>query len=114
MGKATFYIVTGAIFWLIVCAIWPYWDRYWIESDVRTVAVYGTKHSIRETREFLKEKFKERGDDFNQESFHIEKDDNNTVSIRITYPDKISFLGLTLKELEFTVEATERETMAVL
>lgn len=114
MGKAIFYIVVAGIFWFVVCAIRPYWDRYWFESDMETVAVYGTKHSIEETREFLKKEFEDRGNEFDQKHFHIEKDDKNTVSISITYPDKIRFLGVTLKELEFTVEVTEQETKAFL
>jgi hypothetical protein len=81
-----------------------------MESDLEAAAVYGTKHSIEDTRKFLREKYKERGYDFDQEDFYIEKDEVNTVSIRITYEDKITFFGFILKELEFTLEVTQRET----
>jgi len=52
------------------------------------------------------------GYDFDPQAFHIEKDENNTVSIRLTYQDEISFFGFILKELEFTLDVTERETKA--
>jgi hypothetical protein len=80
-----------------------------MESDLKEVALYGTKHSIDDTRKFLREKYKERGYDFGQEDYYIEKDELNTVSIQITYQDEIAFFGFTLKELEFTLDVTERE-----
>ncbi len=114
MSKAIFYIVSIGLICLIVCAIWPYWNKYRISKDLEAAALYGTKHSIKETREFLSEKIKERGYDFKPEEFHIEKDENNTVSISWTYYDEISFFGFTLKELEFTLDVTEEETEAML
>ena len=38
------------------------------------------------------------------------KDEDNTVSISLTYQDEISFFGFILKKLEFTMNVTERET----
>jgi hypothetical protein len=114
MGKAIFYIVSIGLICLIVCAIWPYWNKYRISKDLHAAAIYGTKNSIQETREFLSEKMKERGYHTNPEEFHIEKDEENTVSISWTYEDQISFFGLILKELEFTLDVTEHETEAIL
>ena len=81
-----------------------------IKSDLKAAALYGTKHSITDTRELIEEKLSERGVDFEPQDFHFEKDENNTVSISITYSDKIRFLGIMLKALQFTLEVTERET----
>ena len=77
---------------------------------MKATVLYGTKHSIEDTRNFLFDKVKERGYDLDPQEFHIEKDKHNTVSIRLTYQDEISFWGFILKELEFTLDVTERET----
>ena len=110
MSKAIFYIVSIGLIWLIVCAIWPYWNQYGIKSDLKAAVLYGTKHSIEDTSKFLSEKLKERGYDFDPEELHIEKDENNTVSISLTYQDEISFFGFILKKLEFSLDVTKRET----
>ena len=112
MSKAILYIVSIGFIWLIVCAIWPYWNQYGIESDLKAAALYGTKHSIEDTRKLIVERVKERGYDLDPEDFHIEKDEENTVSIKFTYQDEISFFGFILKELEFTLGITVRETKA--
>jgi hypothetical protein len=114
MGKAFFYIVSIGVLFLIVCAIWPYWNRYMINSDLKAAAIYGTKNSINDTRKLLVEKIRERGYHFDPEQFHIEKDENNTVSITFTYHDKMSFFGFTLKELEFTLDVVQQEVDALL
>jgi len=114
MSKAILYIVSIGLICLIACAIWPYWNKYRINSDLKAVALYGTKNSIKDTRKFLSEKVKARGYDFDLEEIYIEKDENNTVSIKWTYQDEISFFGLILKELEFTLDVTELETKAIL
>jgi hypothetical protein len=46
---------------------------------------------------------------FKGDDFIIEKDENNKVSISITYADEISIFGLTLKELSFTAERSSYE-----
>jgi len=112
MSKAILYIVSIGLIWLIACAIWPYWNEYGIKSDLKAAALYGTKHSIEDTRKFISERAKERGYDFDPEEFHIEKDENNTVSIKLTYQDEIIFFGIFLKELEFILDVTEKETKA--
>jgi hypothetical protein len=110
MSKAIFYIISIGLIFLIVCAIWPYWTQHGIKSDLKEAALYGTKHSIEDTEKFLSEKLKERGYDFGPREFYIEKDENNKVSISLTYQDEISVFGLILKELEFTLDITKRET----
>jgi hypothetical protein len=110
MSKAIFYIVSIGLIFLIVCAIWPYWTQHGIKSDLKAAALYGTKHSIEDTEKFLSEKLKGRGYNFGSREFYIEKDENNTVSINLTYQDEINVFGFILKELEFTLDMTERET----
>jgi hypothetical protein len=110
MSKAIFYIVSIGLIWLIVCTIWPYWRQYRIKSDLETSALYGTKHSVEDTRKLLSKKLKERGYDFGPKDFHIEKDENKTVSINLTYQDEISFFGFILKELEFHLNVIQAET----
>jgi len=112
MSKAIFYIVSIGLIWLIVCAIWPYWNQYGIKSDLKAAVLYGTKHSIEDTRKFLSKKIKERGYDFDPQKFYIEKDEDNTVSINLTYQDEINFFGFILKKLEFTLDVTKRDTKA--
>jgi len=79
-------------------------------SDLEAAALYGTKNGILATRKFLMEKTEERGFDFEPEDITIEKDEKNRVYISLDYTDEIRFLGMTLKELEFTLEASARET----
>jgi len=110
MSKGILYVVSIGLICLIVFGIWPYWNKYRINTDLKAAALYGTKHSIEDSRKFLSERIKKRGYNFDPEEFHIEKDENNTVSIRWTYQDEISFFSFILKELEFTLDVTERET----
>jgi len=110
MSKAIFYIVSIGLILLIVCAIRPFWIQHGIKSDVKAAALYGTKHSIEDTEKFLSDKLKERGYNFDPREFYIEKDENNTVSINLTYQDEINVFGFILKELEFALDMTERET----
>jgi len=76
---------------------------------VEAAAIYGTKNTIPKTRKFLTKKMKEEGWDSTGEDFVIEKERNNTVTIRITYGDEIRLFGHTVRELEFTVEETREE-----
>jgi len=46
---------------------------------------------------------KEQGRNLKGEDFIIEKDDNYTVYVSITYDDEINIFGKTLKQLEFTI-----------
>ncbi|MBW1799839.1 MAG: hypothetical protein JRJ85_03835 [Deltaproteobacteria bacterium] len=110
MGKAISYIIASAILWLAVCTIVPFWNRYMITSDLKATALFGTKNSITDARELLVKKLDERNVDFDPHDFHIEKQENNTVTVQITYFDEISFLGIILNAIEFTLEVTEEET----
>ena len=112
LGKVIFYIVTAIIVWLLIATIWPYWNRYQMTSDLEAAALYGTKNGILATRKFLMEKTQERGFDFDPDDITIEKDEKNSVFISLTYTDEISFLGVPIKELEFTLEASAQETEA--
>jgi hypothetical protein len=92
------------IIWCIVSAVTPYWYKRGLGKELEIAVIYGTKHSIQETRKFLGKKMKEEGYNFRGEDFTIEKDENNTVFIGITYTDEIRIFGVTLKELRFNVE----------
>ena len=107
MKKIIFYILSIVIILLIGSAIWPYWNKYLITSDLKAVALYGTKNSIEDTRNFLDKKIEEKEYVFGPEDLVIKKDENNTVSISLNYEDKISLFGIVLKELDFTVDVTE-------
>ena len=108
MGKLILYILSIGLIVLIVSAIWPYGKKYFMKSNLKEAALYGTKHSIEDTQKYLSEKLKEKGYVFDPSELHIDKYENKTVSIKLTYQDKISFFGIVLKELEFTLEVTER------
>jgi hypothetical protein len=108
MGKIIFYIISIGLILLIGSAIYPYWNRYLITSDLEEAALYGTKHSVADTQILLSKKIEARGYVFDPENLQIKKDEDDTVTIGLTYLDKISFLGIDLKELEFTLDVTER------
>ncbi|UCB50098.1 MAG: hypothetical protein JSW56_04250 [Deltaproteobacteria bacterium] len=93
----------------IVSALWPFWNSYWLGKELENVCVYGTKNSVEDTRAFLTERMQEKRYDFSGDDFSIEKDEKNRVQISITYTDEISVLGVTLKELRFTVERSASE-----
>ena len=107
MGKIILYIVSIGLILLIGSAIWPYGNKYFITSDLKKAALYGTKHSIEETQSFLNKELKKRSLIFKPENLSINKNENKTVTIRLTYKDKISFFGIVLKELEFKLEVKE-------
>jgi hypothetical protein len=112
--KDTTLVIVGLILlWGVVCAVRPYWDKYWLGQDIRVAAIYGTKHSVQKTRMLLTKKMMQSGNGFRGEDFNIEKNEHNNVTVSIEYIDEISIFGMTLKELEFTVEKTESEVEAV-
>ena len=113
LGKVILYIVSVILVWLLISAVWPYWNRYRMASDLEAAALYGTKNGILATRKFLMEKTEERGFDFDPEDITIEKDDKNGVYISLTYIDEIRFLGMTIKELEFSLEVSAEEIREV-
>jgi len=107
------YIKFFVVFFFAWCAFLstarPYWNKYWLELQLEAASVYGTKNSVEDTRNFLSDKMEDEGFSFNGDDFVIEKDENNKVSIKITYADEISIFGLTLKELKFTVQRSSYE-----
>ena len=92
----------------------PYWNKYWLGHEIRAAAIYGTKNSISDTRKFLSEKIKNDWPGFSGNDFLIEKDENDNVTVGIEYCDAISIFGMSLKELDFTVERTASEVDAIL
>ena len=98
----------------VASAAKPYWNKYWLGYELRTAAIYGTKNSISDTRQFLSEKIKYDWPGFSPQDFFIEKDENDTVTVGIEYCDAISVFGVSLKELEFSVEKTASEVSALL
>jgi len=77
---------------MILCvsgALKPLWNRLWIEVVISDAAVFGTKHTVRDTRDLLPRKMREDGYKFEESALIIEKDENNCVSINITYTDEI-------------------------
>ena len=111
-------IVAVVVALLILWGLWgsakPFWDRYWLRKDMEAAAIYGTKHSLDQTVSFLNEKMKKEGQPFTAEDFEIEKDENNTVSIRIQYEDEIRAYGTTLKSLDFDVKVVAEEVKDIL
>lgn len=114
MGKIILYVVSLGLILLIASGIWPYYKKYMIDTDLESGALYGTKHTIEDTQRFLIKKLKERRVDFDPENLYIDKNEYNTVKIRLIYQDRISFLGIVLKELEFQLDVTEKEVKEVL
>ena len=108
MKNAVFIILAIFIAWCLVSVAKPFWNRYWIGENVEKTAIYGTKHSIENTRRFLSDKIEEMGCYFNEEDLIIEKDED-TIHISITYGDEINLFGKTLKQFQFSVKATEHE-----
>jgi hypothetical protein len=103
------YIVAVFVLLCIVSAVLPFWDKYKLRMDLKNIAVYGTKNDLRDTNQLLKKKIRDRGVEYEQENLILEKDGENTVYVQLTYTDRIGMFGITVKELEFTVEATARE-----
>ena len=99
--------------WFVVGAAKPYWNKYWLGQTIENAAIYGTKNNIMATRRFLTQKMNEQGSDFTGEDFTIEKDINNSATISITYSDKISFFGVDLISLHFTIEKTASEVQSM-
>ena len=108
--KSAFNII---LFLLIIIltgsSVRPFWTKYWVGEDIETASIYGTKNSIEDTKKFLIQKMTENGRGFVGDDFIIKKNEDNTVNISITYTDNISFFGISLKTLEFTLKETARE-----
>ena len=92
-----------------ISAAKPYWDRHWLKQEVETAAVYGTKHSVKDTKKYLDRKMAEKGNDFRGKDFRLKKGKDGSMTISITYRDEIRFFGISLKQLKFTVKETAFE-----
>ena len=113
MKSALNVILVILVIILIVSAVRPFWAKYRLGEDIEAAAIYCTKNSIEDTKRFLTQKMKESGDNFVGDDFSIEKNENNTVTISISYFDRIGFFGISLKTLDFTVEETVHEVKAL-
>jgi hypothetical protein len=107
--KIVSYAVLLALIWIAVSIARPYWHKYWIGQDIEAAAIFGTKKSESDTREFLTKRMRDAGHNFTGNDFKIAKDEKNNVTISLSYYDKISVFGITLRELEFTVERSKSE-----
>ena len=113
MGKIIFYIVLGVIVIAVACTVWPFFSKSRINYDLKEAALYGTKHTIGETRKFLTKALEERAVSYDPENLIIEKDEKNTVTITLFYEDTIHFFGIVIKELEFELEVQQKNVTAV-
>ena len=109
--KIVSYALLLALIWIAVSIARPYWHKYWIGQDIEAAAIFGTKNSVSDTREFLTEKMRDAGHNFTGNDFKIAKDEKNNVTISLSYYDKISVFGIMLRELEFTVEKSKSEVI---
>ena len=107
--KIVSYAVLIALIWTAVSIARPYWHKYWIGQDIEAAAIFGTKNSVGDTRGFLTRKMQEAGRSFTGDDFKIAKDEKNNVTISLSYYDEIRIFGITLTELEFTIEKSKSE-----
>jgi len=104
------YMIAFTLVLIVLNFVKPYWSRYWLERQMETVAVFGTKHDLHETVDLLMSKMREEGYRFNEEDFNINKDAKNSVSINLAYTDEIKIFGKPLKQLNLIAEVSARET----
>ena len=107
-------LIAAFLTWCAICAATPYWHRYWLGIEVEAAAIYGTKNSIKDTKQFLSLRMAEEGYFFTGDDFYMEKDEKNSTLVRITYLDEIAVFGFRLVPLEFTIEKTAKEVDQVL
>ncbi|MGE5838962.1 MAG: hypothetical protein ACM34H_03435 [Deltaproteobacteria bacterium] len=112
MKKLLSYALVIAIVLAVGGVVRPYWNKYWIQEEVEAAAVYGTKNSLEQTRQFLLNKLKEEGYRIGEDQVSIDKDPKNNVTVTVRYSDKISILGKEFQKLRFTVTATQKEIKA--
>jgi hypothetical protein len=105
-------ILAVVLLWCAICAIKPFWNKYWLSQDLKAVAIYGTKHSLADTRKRLSTIMEQENYGFSANDFYIEKNANKDTTIGITYEDEIRIFGVTLMELELSVEETRSEVKA--
>lgn len=103
------YMTALILVFILLNSIKPYWNQYCLERHLETVAIFGTKHGLQETVDFLMNKMREEGYSFNEDDFVIDKDEKNRVSINVVYTDEIKVFGKTLKQLQLTSEVSASE-----
>ena len=108
MSKTIFNIILIVIVLLVACTVWPFITKSRVNYDLKEAASYGTKHSLRETREFLDKALKEKGVDYSPDNLLIEKSANDTVTISLSYEDSIHFFSIVLKKLEFELDVEQK------
>jgi|GEM_PF-716280 len=115
--KAIRSILNFALFvvvvWGAISAVHPFWNKYWLQKQMEGVAIYGTKNSVEDTREFLKKQIEGAGYHVNWDNVAIEKNEENDISIRMVYRDEIEIFGVSLKTFEFQMDAFAREVEGI-
>jgi hypothetical protein len=95
--------------WLAIIFVRPYWDRHLLQMDIEEAAIYGTKRSEGEVRGFLANRMKEKGRNIKSENLLVDKNERNTVYVKMSYWDEVKLAGHTLKRVQFTLEARKTE-----
>ena len=103
------YVMVFSIVLILVNYAKPYWNRFWLEKNLETVAIFGTKHGLHETKSFLMDKIRTEGYSFNEDDFIINKDERNRVSINFAYVDEIRIFGKPLKKLQLSADVAANE-----
>ena len=106
-------ILAVVLIWCAICAIKPFWGKYWLGQDLKAAAIYGTKHSVEDTRKHLSRIMEQEDYGFSGEDFYIEKKADKDTTIGITYDDEIRIFGVTIIEFELTVEETRSEVKTI-
>ncbi|PKN30868.1 MAG: hypothetical protein CVU64_01370 [Deltaproteobacteria bacterium HGW-Deltaproteobacteria-21] len=112
MKKLFSLAITVSMIWFVTILVRPYWDRYLLQLDIAEAAIYGTKTNEYEARKFLFKKMKEKRRSITVKDVFIVKDDQKNVYVKMSYTDEIEIAGRTLMRVQFTVHATEAETIA--
>ena len=113
MSKIIFNIVLVVIAVLIVCTAWPFISRAQINYELKKEAIYGTKHSVGETRQLLTKALKEKGVNYDPDDLEITKDARDKVTISLDYEDSIHFFSIVLKKLEFKLNVKQKNVKEV-
>lgn len=95
--------------WSGLCVARPYLGRYWLEMQLRDIALFGTKNGVDDTMQLLVRKLKTEGRSLREDDFVIEKDEANNIQIHITYTDEINLFGTTLRHLTMDAKASAVE-----
>ena len=103
------YVITFSIVLILVNYAKPYWNKYWLEKHLESVAVFGTKHTLYETRDYLMNIIRAEGYSFEKDDFIIDKDERNRVSINLAYVEEVKVFGKPVKKLHFKAGVSANE-----